>query len=76
MSRKYSTIWNELKTKGSARVAAPVPFHRRIIRAVSKEKYMDWGYKLVMSETGIVTKISYQIQGNIIRFKLSNIWDL
>ena len=52
-SRHYNPIWRQLKalsrdlasTKGIS-VSAPRPLHKRIIKAVKKEKWLDLGYKL------------------------------
>lgn len=44
--RQYQSIWNKLKQNKSASIAAPSVLHRRIIKAVQKEKNMDLGYKL------------------------------
>lgn len=51
--RHYNPIWRQLKalsrelasTKGIS-ISAPRPLHRRIIKAVKKEKWLDLGYKL------------------------------
>ena len=68
--RKYYAIWKQLKETGRATVAAPKPFHRRIIRAVSKEKYQDLVWQFEMSEAGTRKKLAYSTNASMIRFKL------
>lgn len=72
--RQYTPIWNALKVKGTVKITAPVAFHRRIIRAVIKEKDMDMGFKFEVSESGKPSpRISYKKVGSIIEFKL--VWN-
>jgi hypothetical protein len=55
--RYYYPIWSKLKalpkeeafTKGIS-ITAPTPLHSRIIKAVGKEKWMDFGYKILLKE--------------------------
>ena len=57
MTRLYQPIWDKLKslskhdaeTKGIT-ITAPAPLHRRIVRAVKKEKHNDLGYKMLLKE--------------------------
>ena len=46
--RQYNPIWARLKQYKRVQIAAPRPLHKRIIKAVQKEKYMDIGYKLLI----------------------------
>ena len=69
-TRKYTRIWKELKTKGTVRIAAPKPFHKRIVRAVIKEKYMDLEYHLIMSESHKRTTLRYKITQSAVQFYL------
>lgn len=70
--RQYSKIWRELKQNKIARVAAPRALHRRIIKAVKKEKYMDFSYKLELSELmgGKKAVISHDRSGGVLSFYL------
>ena len=68
--RKYSPVWNILKVNGVVKITAPKPFHRRIIRAVIKEKYMDMGYHLLMSEAKRKQTLAYNIKQTVITFTL------
>ena len=70
-NRKYTPIWEALKRGGTVAITAPKPFHRRIIRAVIKEKYLDLEYRLLMSEAGRRQKLEYKIEQSKITFKLT-----
>lgn len=48
--RHYQPIWEAIKKKNHASLVAPVSSHKRIIKAVIKEKNKDEGYKLLLSE--------------------------
>ena len=71
MPRKYSSIWKALKSSGACAIAAPVPLHARIIKAVIKEKYMDLGFKMKASEARKYYKIEHEISGSRISFKMT-----
>ena len=57
MSRQYQPIWDKLKslspelarTKGVS-ITAPPALHKRIVKAVKKEKWLDMGYKILLKE--------------------------
>lgn len=55
--RQYQAIWERIKKHGKATLIAPVDSHRRIIKAVQKEKYMDIGFKLLQSEKGVKMRL-------------------
>lgn len=46
VSRLYSPIWEQLKREGKATLTANRVLHRRIYKAVKKEKWNDIGYKM------------------------------
>jgi hypothetical protein len=48
--RQYEPIWIQIKTEFKCEISAHKAHHRRIIKAVTKEKDMDLGYKLYLSE--------------------------
>ena len=48
--RKYEPIWTQIKQHLKCEISAHKAYHRRIIKAVTKEKDMDLGYKLYLSE--------------------------
>jgi hypothetical protein len=70
ITRQYYPIWRELKDKGIARLAVPKGVHRRVIKAVLKEKYMDVGFRLQMLEQKIRLRIEYECSGNVIVMRL------
>lgn len=68
--RKYQAIWEQLKSKGSAKLVAKPDAHKRIIKAVTKEKYNDIGYKFELAQEDNIAVLSKEINGNIITFYL------
>ena len=44
--RKYETIWLKIKTEGSCTLVANPSLHKRIKKAVTKEKWKDTSYKV------------------------------
>lgn len=50
--RKYQEIWEKIKAapKKELSITAPIKFHKRIRKAVYKEKDEDGGFKLEMLE--------------------------
>ena len=71
--RQYETVWNEIKINKTLRLSSPRPFHKRIIKAVVKEKDMDLGYKLECSESYPPTYalLRSKREGAIITFTLT-----
>lgn len=68
--RMYTPAWNKLKLDRTLRLAVPRPLHRRVIRAISKEKWQDEAWKFLRSEEGYWDEIRYSCKGNIIEFSL------
>lgn len=66
--RDYEPIWLQLKLKGTVTVTAHKALHRRVIKAVQKEKYGDLGYKLLLSERGKIARLKYKKQGALLTF--------
>ena len=62
--RQYEPIWERIKRDNTASLVAPVENHKRIIKAVIKEKYKDEGYKLLLSNKCLQAKliITYHIE--------------
>lgn len=70
--RIYAPIWNKIKSTGTAQISANPAYHRRIKKAMRKEKDEDLGYKLEQLEMksprrAVVTSRS---SGSVITFKL------
>lgn len=73
--RQYQPIWEQLKklspeiaaTKGIS-VTANSKLHPRIIKAVTKEKWLDWGYKIQIQPRCALLKHSRQ--NSILTFRL------
>lgn len=72
--RKYQRIWGAIKNKSPQRisVAAELPVHARIIKAVIKEKSQDLGWKQLMLEQGEKYSLVYEIYGKCIVFYLQD----
>lgn len=68
--RQYEPVWVELKKKSTVRLAVPKALHRRIIKAVLKEKYMDFGYRLEQLNKNVRLRLEYSCKDNIITFTL------
>lgn len=70
--RQYQPVWIEIKTTGMCRITAHKAHHRRIIKAVTKEKDMDLGFKLecLEAETPIRPVMLSKCEGLIITFTL------
>jgi hypothetical protein len=75
MSRLYSQIWEQLKslsiedaTNKGVRISAPRPHHKRIIKGLKKEKWMDVGYKIRI-EPKVATLVSFR-DNSIVTFRL------
>lgn len=71
--RQYEPAWIELKKKGKVRLAVPKGLHRRVVKAILKEKYMDAGYRLLMLESKIRLRIEYVCEHNVITLELKKI---
>lgn len=68
--RQYEAIWLRLKKDSSVRIAAPAALHRRIVKAVTKEKDMDVVYKMEMIGKNIRVYLKHESEGGVLRFWL------
>ena len=68
--RKHQPIWDRLKRDLTASLSASPAMHKRIIKAVIKEKNRDLGWKLLTSEESKHYRLRYQINGALITFHL------
>lgn len=68
--RQYEAVWIALKERGSVRLAVPTPLHRRVIKAVLKEKYQDFGYRFQMMQSHTRLRLEYECKNNVITFTL------
>jgi hypothetical protein len=69
LMRKYEPIWIKLKQKGVASITAHPLLHKRIIKAVIKEKWLDIGYKLEIQPRHSI--MTHTRTGSILEFKLT-----
>lgn len=72
--RKYQAIWNQLKLSAECRLVAHPERHRRIKKAVSKEKCADISYKVQWDIKGCpqpeLVRMTDPDNPNILIFKL------
>lgn len=70
--RKYEPIWIAIKREGFCEISAHKAYHRRIRKAIRKEKDQDLGYKLSNSEQWppVVAVVTTSVTGSVIRFDL------
>lgn len=69
--RKYQTIWERIKSEGSCTLIAHVSLHRRIKKAVTKEKYNDNSFKIFWDIEGTEQpELKTNTKGNVITFTL------
>jgi hypothetical protein len=70
--RQYEPVWIEVKINGYCEISAHRAYHRRIIKAVTKEKDLDLGYKLECTEKypPVVAKMTSKRTGSVIRFSI------
>lgn len=74
--RQYEPIWTKLKSLPQSEAAskgvsltAPRALHRRIIKAVKKEKWMDIAYKLEIEPR--IAVLSHSQKNSILTFRLT-----
>jgi len=67
-TRQYTPIWERLKRDHVVSITTPRALHRRIKKAVRKEKYMDFAYKFQIEPRHAVISISSS--GSILTFRL------
>lgn len=68
--RKYQPIWEQIKETHTASLSANPIVHKRIIKAVTKEKLNDLGWKLMCKELGNTYRLLHTSEGALITFKL------
>jgi hypothetical protein len=66
--RYYQSLWEKLKQDKVVSVTANRLLHPRIIKAVTKEKWMDIGYKLQIEPRRAL--LSHSRTHSILTFKL------
>jgi hypothetical protein len=70
--RQYEPVWQAIKTNLMCDISAHRAYHRRIIKAVVKEKDMDLGFKLECTERypPVQAFIKTTRNGSVISFRL------
>lgn len=71
-TRLYYPAWAQLKTNPNIplKIAAPDRHHARIIKAITKEKWLDSVYKLELSSEGKYAILKSERDKNLITFTL------
>ncbi len=57
--RKYYSIWERIKKRGRAVIECDPKIFPRVKKAVIKEKYMDYSFKLINEHDYFYLQISY-----------------
>ena len=79
--RFYYPIWSDLKSLSpeaaelvGISITAPSALHKRIVKAVKKEKWLDIGWKLTIDPQ--VSELSFIKKNSILTFYLTRkMWD-
>ena len=73
--RKYQRIWEAVKNSSTQRASlnADYSMHLRIIKAVTKEKSQDLGWKMLMSEQGKKYALLHEVTDKCIVFYLADV---
>lgn len=67
--RQYNPIWKRLKAEKTVSVEAHLSRHKRIIKAVKKEKWLDLEYKLSIEPKK--SRLEHSVSGSTITFTLT-----
>lgn len=70
MPRMYEPIWELLKKNKKVSISAPRALHKKLVKAVIKEKDIDVGYKIELDDNEQRARITHQCVGNVIHFQL------
>lgn len=68
--RKYERIWCAVKANQTASLKANPSLHKRIIKAVTKEKSQDDVWNLIQNQYGCKKKLYHKIDGELLIFTL------
>lgn len=69
--RTYQPIWEELKRSNTCKISANKSLHKRIVKAVIKEKYNDVNFKLYLADKGQKAVLTHTKKYSIIEFFLN-----
>jgi hypothetical protein len=71
--RKYQAAWNRLRDNPNEPlvISAHPAYHRRIYKAIKKEKYIDTVHHMLVSEDGKESKLSRKSVGNALTITLT-----
>lgn len=71
--RKYQAAWNQLKQNPSQPlvISAHPAYHRRIYKAIKKEKHIDTVHHLLISDQGMKSTLRAKSDGNALVITLT-----
>lgn len=71
--RKYQSAWNQLKKNPTEPlvISAHPAYHRRIYKAIKKEKHLDLVHHLEISDRGMKSTLACRSEGNALIIKLT-----
>ena len=73
MARVYEPAWVRLKTSPHETlvISADPRLHKRIYKAIAKEKHIDTGYHIELDMEGKTSKLSKVSEGNALKITLT-----
>ena len=69
--RTYQPLWETLKSNGTVSLVASPSLHRRIIKAVYKERDKDLAHKLQLAETSQRSSLRHTAKGSLLTLDLT-----
>lgn len=72
--RQYEPVWLKLKLQKQVSITAHRSLHKRIIKAVTKEKWLDDAYKLEIFPKHAI--LYHSRKGSVVSFRLEHYVDL
>jgi hypothetical protein len=71
--RKYQSAWNRLRDNPNEPlvISAHPAYHRRIYKAIKKEKYIDTVHHMIVADQGKESKLSRKSVGNALTITLT-----
>lgn len=71
--RTYQPAWNQLRDNPSSPlvISAHPAYHRRIYKAICKEKHLDTVWAMLMADAGKLAKLSKHSNGNALTITLN-----
>jgi hypothetical protein len=71
--RHYEGVWKQLKKDKKIVLALTPAWHKRVKKAICKEKHMDYGYKLMCDEDGRKSELTFNSNGSQLTITLNEL---